>query len=282
MNIQPSQATLGTIITGISLAELGDSVWQELEAAFLEFGLLVFPAQHLSHADQAAFGRRFGEIEQLQSGKDVVPLSNQRCDGSLRKEKEHLMQILIGNEGWHTDSSYMPLTSKAAMLSAHTVPSSGGQTEWADARAGYETLDQATRERIADLTAHHSLYYSQAKIGHEAKPGASFGLHDQAPPLRPLVKVHPLTGRPALFVGRHAYGIPGLSESESEALIAELMNAICQPEHIYTHQWQPGDIAVWDNRALLHRARPYDISEPRVMFHTRIAGDPQFETALQV
>jgi alpha-ketoglutarate-dependent taurine dioxygenase len=93
------------------------------------------------------------------------------------------------------------------------------------------------------------------------------------------VKVHPVTGRPALFIGRHAYGIPGLDEAESEKLLAALIDFACQPPRTYAHRWQPGDVVIWDNRCVLHRARPYDYREPRVMRHTRVAGDPATELA---
>jgi alpha-ketoglutarate-dependent taurine dioxygenase len=123
------------------------------------------------------------------------------------------------NEGWHTDSSYMPLAAKASILSAHVVPSAGGQTEWADMRAAYDALDEVTKARTATLSAYHSLYYSQGRIGHQAAVGSSYGFHTADPPLRPLVKVHSVTGRKALFIGRHAYGIPGLEPDESEKLL---------------------------------------------------------------
>ena len=110
--------------------------------------------------------------------------------------------------------------------------------------------------------------------------GASYGFHQEDPPLRPLVKVHPVTGRPALYIGRHAYGIPGLSPEESEALLDELVDFACRPPRTYEHNWQPGDVVIWDNRCVLHRARPYDRSEPRVMKHVRVAGDPASEMAL--
>jgi len=93
------------------------------------------------------------------------------------------------------------------------------------------------------------------------------------------VKVHPVTGRPALYIGRHAYGIPGIDPLESEKLLDELLEAACRTPRVYEHAWQPGDVAIWDNRCLLHRARPYDHSEARTMRHTRIAGDPATEQA---
>ncbi len=278
--IEPTGATLGAIVRDVDLSALDASIWNDIERAFHEFAVLIFPNQHLSAQEQAAFGARFGEIEHLFGDKDVVPISNKLPDGTLAKDDSQQMQILTGNEGWHTDSSYMPLAAKASVLSARVVPSAGGQTEWADARAAYDELDDATKTRIADLAAYHSLFHSQAKIGHQAAVGSSYGFYEGEPPLRPLVKVHPVTGRKALYIGRHAYGIPGLDPDDSESLLDELMTFACQPPRTYLHNWQPGDIVVWDNRCVLHRARPYDHSQARVMMHTRIKGDPATESAL--
>src|SRR5262249_31592649 len=170
--------------------------------------------------------------------------------------------------------------AKASVLSAQVVPSADGETEWADMRAAYDALDEATRRRIATLSAHHSLYHSQAKIGHMVKAGAGYGFHTKGEPLRPVVKIHPVTGRPALFIGRHAHAIPGLDEAESEKLLSDLIDFACQPPRTYAHRWRPGDVVIWDNRCVLHRARPYDYREPRVMRHTRVAGGPAEGVAL--
>jgi alpha-ketoglutarate-dependent taurine dioxygenase len=139
------------------------------------------------------------------------------------------------------------------------------------------------RERISKLAAYHSLKYSQARAGFGAEAGGaySYGLDQAEAPLRPLVKVHPVTGRRALFIGRHAFGIPGLAADESERLLDELLDFACRPPRVLRHRWQPGDLALWDNRCLLHRARPYDPSVSRVMHHTRIAGDPATESGLR-
>ena len=278
--ITAADATLGAIVTDIDLADLDDATWQIVEDAFHQYAVLIFPAQHLSAEAQIAFGARFGEIEHLVAKTDIVSISNQKEDGSLYESHEHRAQIMRGNEGWHTDSSYMPLSAKASVLSAHVVPPEGGQTEWADVRAAYDALDDDMKERIADLKAYHSLYHSQSKIGHKVKPGAGYGFHNEEPPLRPLVKVHPVTGRKALYIGRHAYGIPGLDETESEKLLRYLVTFTCRAPRTYMHHWEPGDVVIWDNRCVLHRARPYDYKQPRVMKHTRIAGDPATELAL--
>jgi alpha-ketoglutarate-dependent taurine dioxygenase len=193
---------------------------------------------------------------------------------------DDVVKVLKGNMDWHSDSTYMPVQAKGAVFTAHVVPSNGGETGWADMRAAYDALDGAMRGHLESLSAYHSLRYSQSKLGHVQKAGSAYsgyGFHDQDPPLRPLIKVHPETGRPALLIGRHAYGIPGLDPEESERLLAELVEFACQPPRIYYHVWTPGDAAVWDNRCLLHRACPWDMHEPRRMYHARIAGDPQTE-----
>ncbi len=278
LRITPTEASLGATVTGVRLAALDDAGWAAVERAFHAHALLLFPGQHLSEAEQVAFARRFGEIEHIIGDLEVVPISNQRRDGSLLADDEPAMQIMRGNEGWHTDSSYMPLAAKASVLSAHVVPPEGGETEWADMRAAYQALDAATRQRLGGLSAHHSIRYSQARIGDTSR-GVGYGDYDGEPPLRPLVKIHPVTGRPSLFIGRHACGIPGLDAGESEALLDGLLEAACRPPRIYRHAWRPGDVAIWDNRCVLHRARPYDHAEPRVLRHTRIAGDPATEGA---
>ena len=160
------------------------------------------------------------------------------------------------------------------------VPEEGGQTEWADMRAAFDALGDDIRKKIANLAAYHSLYYSQAKVGHKAHSGTSYGLGNQEIPLRPLIKIHPITQRPALFIGRHAHAIPGLSEEESESLLTELTDFACQPPRVFAHTWRPGDVVMWDNRCVLHRARPYDYSLPREMRHVRVAGDPRTEAGI--
>jgi alpha-ketoglutarate-dependent taurine dioxygenase len=282
LEVKPAGATLGAIVTGVRLGALGTAEWRAVEDAFHAHAVLLFPGQHLTHAAQVAFARRFGELDALVAATGRVAISNVLPGGGLRPDTDPIKQILLGNEGWHTDSSYMPVSAKASMLSAEVVTAAGGETEWADMRAAYEALAPALRERVAKLAAYHSLKHSQARAGYAAKSSAyHYGVEDdREPPLRPLVKVHPVTGRPALFIGRHAYGIPGLAADESERLLDELLAFACQPPRVLRHRWQPGDAALWDNRCVLHRARPYDPGMPRVMHHTRIAGDPATESGL--
>ena len=271
--------SLGAVVTDVDLAKLDESTWRVVEDAFLTHAALVFPGQHLSDADQVAFGKRFGDIEILREGKEGVQISNKNPDGSIMKADEQRFKSLRGNEGWHLDSTYMPLAAKAGLLSALVVPPAGGETELADMRAGYDALDEVTQARIEDLSAYHSLYASQAKIGYKFETGTAYGYHDKGAPLRPLVKVHPVTSRKCLCIGRHAYRIPGMEDEEAQALLDDLLDRAARPPRVYTHHWTVGDLLIWDNRCVLHRARPYDFNEARVLQATRIAGDPASELA---
>jgi len=274
----PLDASFGARVTDIDLADMSDAEWREVEAAFDEYAALVFPGQNLSEEAQVAFGERFGPIEYLRGkGEKAAAISNVGPDGKVMTPDVKRFKSLRGNEGWHTDSSYMPLAAKASCLAAVVVPDEGGETALADMRNAYETLDEATKAKIQDLKAFHSLYQSQAKAGFEFKTGDGYGYHTKGAPLRPLVKVHPSTGRKSLFIGRHAYRIPGMEDGEAQALLDRLLDHAVQPPRVYTHKWAPGDVLIWDNRCVLHRACPYDYTQPRVMRHVRIAGDPATE-----
>lgn len=278
-DIKPLDATFGAVVTGLKLAALDDATWRDLYAAWLEYALLIFPEQHLSRDEQIAFARRFGPLE-----FEMAPLSNVKSDGTLILDPDNdIIKVLKGNMGWHCDSTYMPVQAKGAVFSAQVTPHSGGATGWADMRAAYDALPDDLRAKVEKLSAYHSLYYSQAKLGHVPKAGSAYsgyGFHDGPVPLRPLVKVHPETGRKSLVIGRHAHNIPGMDEAESERFLQELVDFSCRPPRIHYHDWSPGDVVVWDNRCLLHRATPWDMHEPRVMWHSRIAGDPATESAL--
>ena len=219
-DVQPLDASFGAVVTGLRLPDLDRPSWQALHEAWLEYALLVFPGQFLKKDEQIAFARRFGALE-----FEMGAVSNVREDGTLRLEAEgdDVVKILKGNEGWHADSTFKPIAAKGAVFSAEIVPTVGGHTGWADMRAAYEALDEATRERIAPLRAYHSLHYSQKRIGHVPKAGTDdyrrLGFAGDENVLRPLVKIHPDTGRKSLLIGRHAHDIPGLSPAESEALL---------------------------------------------------------------
>ena len=272
-DIEPLDATFGAVVTGVELRSVGHAAFDALHAAWLEHALLIFPGQFLTKGEQDAFARRFGPLE-----FKAAAFSNVAADGTVLNDPGHdVVKSLRGNEGWHHDSTYMPLQAKGSVFTAEVVTSRGGATGWADMRAAFEALDTETQQRLAGMRAYHSLYYSQGRSGHMPSKTAGgtyemYGFHDLEPSLRPLVKVHPETGRPNLLIGRHAYGILGMAEDESEAFLDKLNAEACQPPRIHHHQWTAGDAVLWDNRRLMHRGTPFDMTEPRVMWHTRIAG----------
>jgi alpha-ketoglutarate-dependent taurine dioxygenase len=271
--LEPLPATFGAVVTGVRVAELSDEAFRALYAAWLDYALLILPGQDLTTDEQVAFARRFGPLE-----FELAPLSNVRSDGSLRPDdgSDDVMKVLKGNMGWHQDSTYMPVQAKGAVFTCHVAPRSGGETGFADMRAAYDALPEALRARIEGRSAYHSLAVSQCRLGHVHRQGSAYsgyGMDVKEPPLRPLVKTHPETGRKCLTIGRHAYGVPGLDPHESDRLLGDLVDFACQPPRVWHHAWTAGDAIVWDNRALLHRATPWDMTEPRVMYHSRLAGD---------
>ncbi len=288
LQVDELDASFGAVVRGLDLRELDDATFESLYALWLTHALLIFPGQHLSQSEQVCFARRFGDLE-----FELAPISNVRADGSIRADDDAdgVIQIIKGNMGWHADSTYMPVQAKGAVFTAHRTAPEGGETGWADMRAAYADLAPAMRKRIEGLSAYHSLAFSQGKIGHvhtpdpeDGNPGdpdayGGYGFTDADPPLRGLIKVHPETGRPSLLVGRHAYGIPGLASDESERLLDELVAFACRPPRTYHHAWTVGDAVLWDNRCLLHRAMPWDMTQAREMYHTRIAGSPDSEFA---
>jgi len=277
-DVEPLPASFGATVTGLRLAGLSAADFEALYATWLAYGLLIFPDQNLSRDEQVAFARRFGDLE-----IEITPISNVRADGTVRPETgDDVVAVLKGNMGWHCDSTYMPVQAKGAVFTAHVVPQAGGETEWADMAAAYEALSPPMRTRIGELRAYHSLRYSQGKLGHTHATGSAYsgyGMTVEDPPLRPLVKRHPETGRACLMIGRHAYGIPGLDPAESESLLEQLTTLACQPPRTWRHTWTAGDAVVWDNRRLMHRACPWDLTAPRIMYHSRLAGDPLSESA---
>lgn len=279
--VTPHEHACGATVTGVDLAHLDDAAFAAVLDAWHTYGVIAFPGQHLSEEAHVAFSRRLGRLENTnlrerdpQRRPTTLTLANINRRGELVSDPEHkLNRFLAGNQYWHSDSSFKRISAKASMLRALEVPSEGGETEYADQRAAYDALDDATKARIEGLVAVHSAAYSQ----HTAM-GDDAPLHpDEAanlPPVRqPLVRVHQPTGRRTLFLGRHAREIEGLDPAEGRALLDELLEHATRPPRTYAHRWAAGDAVLWDNRCMLHRGRPWDFSQPRVMRRTTIAGD---------
>jgi len=276
--------TFGAVIDGVDLRDLAAAEWERIRDVWHESGIVVIPGQSLTTQDQVGFAQRVGDIERqtvdtmdpgLQGAPIVMEISNVDADGQHIKDRNHPQtRYLGGNEGWHSDSSFKPVTAKASVLFAIETPSSGGHTGYADARAGYDLLSDAEKERFAGLRAYHSLGYAQA-----VAKAVDADLPDDPTTVRgawhDLVRTHPVTGRKSLFIGRHAALVEGMSVAESRAFLDELEERVCQGPRVYYHPWRPGDVVMWDNRCMLHRATEWDLNERRVLRHVRVAGDPE-------
>ncbi len=281
VDLTPLPSGFGAIVHGLELRSIDDTTTAHIREAWAEHALLIFPGQFLNRNEQDSFARRLGQLE---FGASAI--SNIDKDGNVHSASDDdIVKSLRGNEGWHHDSTYMPIQAKGAVFSAEIIPSHGAATGFADMRAAFDALDESTRADVLGMSAYHSLHYSQGRAGllptaRNAVGGYNqYGYHDLETPLRPLVKVHPETGRPNLIIGRHAHNIVGLTANESTHFLDELNKFACKPERTYHHEWAVGDALLWDNRRLMHRATPYDLTEPRRMWHTRIAGDRATESA---
>lgn len=275
--IEPTEdATLGAVVTGVRLNDLDDATFAKIEDAWHSHGVLVFPEQALTDDEQIEFSRRFGSLEKLITEKaanpDIAPLSNVRPDGSLIEPGGSYALFLLGNTFWHTDSSFKRVPSKASLLSARTVPSDGGETEWADMRAAYDALDDATRADLEDAVGVHSYRYSQGLVG-----GVDVLSEEEwkaLPPVEhPVIRTHPATGRKNLYIGRHASHIAERDVEESRALLNRLVEDAAQPPRVFRHCWSEGDIVIWDNRCVLHRGMTWPDDQARTMARTTVAGD---------
>ena len=271
---------LAARIDGVDITRgLDDRTWAEIRAAFEEHSVLVFRGQALDDESQIAFSRRFGSLEVTRSMNPAAgtPFARQSNldikTGEVIPQGDRRMVYQLANMLWHSDSSFKPVPSLGSLLSARIVPPKGGATEFASMRGGYATLPEATKRRIGDLIVVHNFAWSRDQV----QPGF-FTDKERAeyPPVRhPLVRANPINGRLALFMGAHASHIEGMPVGEGRALLKELLDHATQPEFVYRHDWRKGDLVVWDNRAVLHRATPFDsLRYKRLMQRTTISGDP--------
>lgn len=261
-------------ITGFDAAQpLDDVARDSILEALGRFKMLVLRGQDLTPAAQAAFTKRFGELEPHVNRDyhgaavpEVHPVNNLDDDGKPVRGRN------IGNYSWHTDKSYMPRPSLATMLLAVTLPPEGGDTDFADMQAAYAALPDSRKLALADLRIVHSWERSRQKSG--SRPATAQEILDAPPVTHPLIRTHPMTGVKGLYIGNHTSHVDGWPTDEGEALLRELQEFVTQDRFVYRHRWQPGDMVIWDNCALLHRAVDnYDMAaHVRVLNRTVVRG----------
>ena len=267
-------------VDGVDITRpLEDGAFAEIRAAFEEHSVLVFPGQPLSDEAQVAFSRRFGPLEVTLSANPAAgtPFARQSNldirTGAVIPSDDRRMIYQQANMLWHSDSSFKRVPALCSLLSARIVPPEGGATEFASTRAAYPALPDALKRRVETAVAVHDFSWSRDQV----RPGF-FTAEERAvyPPVRhPVVRANPANGRKCLFLGAHASHIERLPIDEGRALLAELLAHVTQPRFRYRHEWTEGDLVVWDNRCVLHRATPYDSTRfKRLLQRTTVSGDP--------
>lgn len=278
MQIAALSAPLGARVTGINLNDsMGASEFSRLHAAWLEYAVLLFPGQSLSEDALVAFSRRFGELE-------LPPASENRTrsdgGGASRPEIWNISNVRvddvpIGGLGsleadWHSDMSYLELPPSASILHAREIPTSGGNTWFANMYRALQALPPELRERLATLRVRHdSAYTSVGELRKGAQQVSDVTAVEGA--VHPAIVEHPEAGQPALYLGRRLNAsFVGLPLQESEALLDEIWALCVQPQFVYEHTWSSGDLIMWDNRCTLHRRDEFDDSQRRVMWRTQV------------
>jgi alpha-ketoglutarate-dependent 2,4-dichlorophenoxyacetate dioxygenase len=280
LHVRRLTPVFGAEITGVDLARpMDDRSFAAVEEAFETFSVLVFPGQELDDDSQIAFSRRFGELEKTHAhvannhtNKPVSVISNLDPSGKLMAADDPRVQFRIGQRNWHSDSSFKRVPSKASLLHARLLPPDGGETEFASLRAAYDALPEDGKRRLEGLVAIH--HYANSRRGMNIKISTDEEDKRFPPVPQAVIRSNPVNGRKALFVGSHASHIQDMPEDEGRALLAELLEFATRRDFVYRHTWQTGDLVMYDNRAVLHRARPYAITEhPRILHRTTVAGD---------
>ena len=245
-----------------------------ITAAMDRYAVLVFPGQHFEGDQQLAFGRHFGEVEDVPTLVDqgrrrladtrVNDISNLGVDGNILPTDDRRRMFNLGNLLWHSDSSFKPVPAQYSMLHARVIPPEGGETEFADMRAAWDALPEKMKAEVRDLVCEHSLIFSRAQLGFDEFTPEEMARCTPVP--QRLVRRHPGSGRLSLYLSAHIGRIQGWQRPEAMALIRELTEFATQREFVYSHSWTVGDLVVWDNRCTMHRGRRYeDKTYPRDM-----------------
>jgi alpha-ketoglutarate-dependent 2,4-dichlorophenoxyacetate dioxygenase len=270
MEIVPLGPGFAAELRGVTLADVpaDDGAYRETRAAFEEHSVLVFRGQDVTDDAQIAFSRRFGPLEvALGTGSSLVILSTIGKDGNVVPANHQLALRNKANQLWHADCTYKSVPALASVLSARIIPARGGETEFVSTRLAWERLDPAMRHRVEDCFAWHDFAYSRQKIGQNL-----VGPREALPPqCWRMVWTNPVNARKALYVASHVYAIEGMEQGAAQAFLAELVAAATAPGLSYEHTWRKGDVIMWDNRATLHRGRPWPAHEPRHMVRTTIS-----------
>lgn len=284
LQLKTLHPVFGAEASGIDLTRpLAPADARAINRAMNEHAVLVFRGQPLTPQQQIDFAKSFGPLdiglkrvfkrpERLEDER-LIDISNVDAQGNVAKRDSPKNLSNFANQLWHSDSSFMNPRAAYSMLHCVIKPSWGGNTEFADLRHAYDTLDARTKAEIQDLQAEHFALHTRILLGDDAYTDAQ--KKEIPPAVWPLADTHPGSGRKVLFVGVHARQILGWPTAESRMYLQDLLEHATRRENVYVHDWQVGDLVIWDNRSTLHRGRRYDIAERRELRRTTINDTPE-------
>jgi alpha-ketoglutarate-dependent 2,4-dichlorophenoxyacetate dioxygenase len=276
MELVPVGPGFGVEVRGISILDVASDAdaYKAVRGAFEEHSLLVFRDQPIADDVQAAYSRAFGPLEltkvsSLGQNTFYSRLTN-NMKGKIVPPDDRQILVARANALWHTDSSFKKTPALASVLTAHVLPGKGGETEFTSTRLAWARLPAELQDRLKHAVATHSYANSRDQI----HPDLATELERKAlPPVRwRLNWRNPTNGRRALYVASHAYAIDGMDDRGARQLLAQLLDEATRREFVYSHKWRQGDAVMWDNRAMLHRGRPWDYTHERTMVRITISA----------
>ncbi len=277
MELLPLGPGFAAEVRGLGLIDVAssDAAYRAVRAAFEAHSVLVFRDQSVSDDLQVAFSRAFGPLEitkvgSVGAGTFYARLNTIGADGKPVPPTHRQALNSRANQLWHTDSSFKRTPALASVLSARVIPESGGETQFTSTRLAWSRLPPALQERLRGAVATHSYAHSRGQIDPNMLAAEE---HAALPPVRWRMSwPNPANGARALYVASHAYAIDGMSDNEAKALLAKLIEDATRPEFTYLHRWRQGDVVMWDNRATMHRGRPWPADQLRSMVRTTISA----------
>ncbi|MEY3379570.1 MAG: hypothetical protein RL468_168 [Pseudomonadota bacterium] len=284
LTFKPLSPVFAAEVSGIDLTKpLSQQDVRAINAGMNEHAVLVFRQQPMTAQQQLNFASSFGPLDiglkrvfkrpERLGDERLIDISNVDADGQVTRRDSPKNLSNFANQLWHSDSSFMNPRAAYSMLHCVIKPSWGGDTEFADLRHAYDTLDERTRGEIQELKAEHYALHTRILLGDEAYTDEQ--KKSIPPAIWPIADTHPGSGRKVLFVGVHARQILGWPTAESRMYLQDLLEHATRREYVYVHKWEPGDLVIWDNRSTLHRGRRYDIAERRELRRTTINDTPE-------
>lgn len=266
----PLHPKFGKVVEGVDLRDVTEThLYTEIRQLFEEYSALLFPAQSITDVDHTRFAELFGPLENREAMAQgravefkVSPVSNETNDGVTDAKALHTLN-LQANMLWHTDSTFLPIPALVNLLTAKVVPDEGGQTELASTRVGWAEMPAHLKEPLENAVIWHRLSHSRSQIS--AELGAMPEMRQW--PDRPWRAIwpNPVTGEDALYIASHAFAVEGMGLEEGQTLISEAIAFCTQEKYVYSHDWNVGDVLIWDERAMLHRGQPWPYEQPRTL-----------------